>query len=250
MKPTIVIVLVALCLLTIVGAAVWWFRRKPPTRTRDVQEVNHEVEVGGDFWRDFPLAKASPLPIPYGPYFPLEAKTIDKVVAFDDVFSESEMVYLRSLLSGNIKHARLPKAGNPWIQSLETRIAKLLQKSPALLEPLRLVRQDPGDESSPHIDALDDGGGRQGQRLSTLHIFLNSLPPLEEGGRTIFNKLDAGLKPKAGTAIGWNNVLLGDKSNGDGIEHAIDHDMWHMSQALTLDKDAKYTLVAYSRERA
>jgi len=242
MKATVVVVLVGLCLLLAVGASVWFFRRKKPGG--EEAEETKEVEVDADFWRDFPIARESPLPIPYGPYFPLDAKGIDKVVAFDDVLSESEMVYLRSLLKEGVKKGRLAKGANPWIKALEERIAKLLQKSPQLLEPLRLIRQDPGDESSPHIDALEDGGGKQGQRLSTLHIFLNSLPPLEEGGRTIFNKLDAGLKPKAGTAIGWNNVVV-----AGGAANQIDHEMWHMSQALTLDNDAKYTLVAYSRER-
>jgi hypothetical protein len=245
MKPVILIVLVGICLILAMGGAVWWFRRKPSTEVR--QHGGKEVEVDGDFWGDFPAAKSSPVPLAYGPYFPLESKGIDKVVAFDDVLGDSEMAYIRALAGGPNKRVVLRKSANDWVKALEGRLATLLQKDPASLEPLRVCRQDPADEVSPHIDVLEDGGGRQGQRLSTLHVFLNTLPPLEDGGRTIFNTLDAGLKPKAGTAIGWNNVLL--DGNGRGQRDQIDHEMWHMSQALTLEKSAKYTLVVYSRER-
>ncbi len=241
MKPAIPIFLVGICLLLVVGAAVWWFHRKG----KKVIETDNpeEVALDANFWRDFPAAKATPVPVPYGPYFPLEAKGIDKVVAFDDVLSESEMAYLRALM-GSTKRGVL-KGSNPWLKSLQSRIAKLLQKDPSSLEALRLIKQDAKDEVSPHIDVLEDGGGRRGQRLSTLQVFLNVLPPLEDGGRIIFNKLDAALKPKAGTAIAWNNVLLGGSSSG-----STDHEMWHMSQALTLGGSTKYILVAYSRERA
>lgn len=271
MKAFVPIVLVGLCLVVLVGLAVWVFRRSSASSTSPSQ-TNRVRTLEGNFWRDFPSAKGGPLPLPYGPYFPLEARGIDKVVAFDDVLGEAEMAYLRALMEeGPEEEGVFEKGANPWLKSLEIRLAKLLQKDPASLEALRIYRHGPKDrqdgpkdkkdgpkdkkdgakhqpetsnQTSPHIDVLEDGGGRQGQRLSTMHIFLNSLPPLEDGGRTIFNKLDAAVKPKAGTAIGWNNVLM-----EGGQARGTDHEMWHMSQALTLDKSALYTLVVYSRER-
>ena len=243
MKPIIQILLVAFCLLIGLAAAVWWFRLRKVGGEEEGTKVK-AVTRQPDLWRDFPSAKAAPVLVPHGPYFPLEAKNIDKVVAFDDVVTPSESAYLKALLEKGVTKVSLAKGSTPWLRMLEGRIAKLLQRPTETLEPLEVHLQLPGDEVSPHIDVLEDGGGRQGQRLSTMIVFLNALPPLEEGGRTIFNKLDAGFKPAQGTAIAWNNVVV-----TNGVAGETDHEMWHMSQALRLDGSSKYTLVAYSRER-
>lgn len=156
---------------------------------------------------------------------------------------------------------RLGKECTPWVRSLEHRLAAILQTHPGKLEPLQVhvyrrrpARSSAGDdvhgEDLPHLDVLGLAEGADpdspdvaaGQRVSTLVVFLNDLPELEEGGRAIFSKLNGGLRPKQGTAIGWNNV--------DPRTKRVDPEVAHTGEPLHLRKSAKYILMAYSRERA
>lgn len=258
MKEYTVIIVVAIVVVLILTCVVWFvcsgnnitFHKPLNTVIKNSSQMLGKHTLSPDLWIYLPDSKKIPETTPYGPYFPLEKKNIDKIVAFDDVLTDTEAMYLVDVMSDycetlNNKTKSTPVSiilnKTPWVRSIEKRIAKLLQVDPGKLEPLIICRQCHGDETNPHMDTLDDGGGVSGQRLSTMVVFLNNLPPLEDGGRIIFNRLDAGLYPKTGTGIAWNNI--------DVTTFEPDHDMWHTSQAVYMEKSVKYTLVAYSRER-
>jgi hypothetical protein len=197
-----------------------------------------------------PLSKRVPLPRPFGPYFPLEAKNIDKVVAFDNVLTPAECDYLRTMVEKFMKSSTeafgltyIQKESNPWTIHLEKRLAALLQTHPGKLETIQLHRYKRGHEVSPSLDTLsEDDKGSAGQRTSTFIVFLNDLPELEEGGRIVFPSLKAGIRPKQGTAIGRNNVHPKTKR--------VDETMVHGEETLYLKRSTKYLLVVRSRERA
>lgn len=219
-------------------------------RQTKTESLLSKRSLSPDLWSYFPESKLIPPIKPYGPYFPLENMDIDKIVAFDDVLNETETMYLIDVMSdycetfdatANTEPARVTLNKTPWVCAIERRIAKLMQVDPKKLEPIELCRKRYGDKTNPHTDILEDGGGAAGQRLSTMVVFLNNLPPLEDGGRIIFNRINVGLYPKAGTGIAWNNVDI------DTLE--TDHDMWHTHQPIHMENSIKYILVAYSRER-
>jgi len=126
------------------------------------------------------------------------------------------------------------------------RAASLLKRDPTTVEPLQLVRYT-------HPDAFykvhHDHGGFYGKedmehRPWTLLVFLNDV---EEGGHTSFPKLNLEVKPRAGDAIAWSNVLTdmpttadpdmihaGEPPKGHGVEkYAVN--IW-FGEDLNIDK--------------
>lgn len=246
MKPIGIIVLCVVCILVLLVGAVFFFRSKKPKEEGETKVVNPQCLKSLSLWRDVPLSKKVPTKRPQGPYFPIQ-KT-EKVIAFDEVLSDAECAFLiqatdKALTpdaSEGIVHIK--KESTPWVNFLEKRLATILQTHPGKLETLQLHRYKRGsDVTHPHLDVIDKDDPA-GQRMSTLIVFLNDLPELEEGGRTIFSRLNGGLRPKKGTAIGWNNVDLKTK--------VPDEDVVHTGEPLYLKKSTKYILIGWSRQRA
>lgn len=265
MRATIIIVCVCIVVIVILVATSLWFRKRktmkekecckdqqPPITLRDI-----------DMWKDFSEARTIETIGVIGPYFPLtseQGKGTDKVVAFDRVVTEAESLYLimktkphlrPSLVIGpngdkvlsktrSSETTYIEKGSSPWIKHLEQRFASILQTTPDKLEPMQIAHYTKGKKFEPHLDTLDHVGP-PGQRMSTLLIYLNTLPPEEDGGRTIFVKFNAGLKPKCGTGLAWNNV--------DPTTGKIDRDMWHEGEVLKDEDSEKYILTIWSRKK-
>jgi len=75
---------------------------------------------------------------------------------------------------------------------------------------------DQGEEFKPHCDYFGVGQGYDeknvafGQRTWTFMLYLNNV---EEGGDTVFTKLNFKCKPKTGKAILWNNLTQSGTGN-------------------------------------
>lgn len=197
-------------------------------------------------WDDFPESRALQ-PSPEGPYFPAKEETL---VAFDNVLSPAECDYLilkvqdkfqpstvgRGEGGGALRtseSAMIKKSGNEWIQSLEQRFADILQTKPENLEPLQVCRYQQGQFYKPHMDS-----DHKNRRLSTLLVYLNELPSEETGGRTIFIKMGAAIKPKKGTGLAWNNL--------DPDTFIPDENTMHAGEAITKSHSVKYILNVWS----
>lgn len=246
MKPVTIIVFCVVCILVLLVGVVFFFRSKNPKEEDETKVVKAKCLRSLSLWRDVPLSKKVPLRPPQGPYFPI--KRTEKVIAFDEVLTDAECEFLIQATdkvltpdaSEGIVHIK--KESTPWVNFLEKRLATILQTHPGKMETLQLHRyKKESNVTHPHLDVIDKDDPA-GQRMSTLIVFLNDLPELEEGGRTIFSRLNGGLRPKKGTAIGWNNVALNTK--------VPDEDVVHTGEPLYLKKSTKYILIGWSRQRA
>jgi prolyl 4-hydroxylase len=81
---------------------------------------------------------------------------------------------------------------------------------------------------------------KNGQRLATMFVYLNDLPPDEDGGGTHFPKLDMTIKPKKGNAAFWMNM-----ENGK-----VDPRTLHAGQSVRKPDSVKYGMNIWFRDRA
>lgn len=95
------------------------------------------------------------------------------------------------------------------IKRIEERISHLTMMPVKYGEIIQVLRYEPGQEFKPHHDYFDSEsiGGKEalengGQRMATLIMYLNSV---EEGGETIFPKIDLKITPKKGNAVLFYN---------------------------------------------
>jgi len=234
-KSVIVIIVSFIFVVALIGFTILYkMRNKPVSFVED------------SMWDDFPESKALAAS-PEGPYFPGEGETL---VAFDNVLSKAECDYLifkaqdkfrpstigKGEKDGALRtseSAYMKKGGNEWIRSLEQRFADILQTKVEHLEPLQVCRYQQGQFYKPHMDS-----DHNNRRLSTLLIYLNELPPEEKGGRTIFLKLGAAIKPKKGTGVAWNNL--------DSDTFIPNGDTVHAGDAITKSHSVKYILNVWS----
>ena len=102
----------------------------------------------------------------------------------------------------------LPRGATPLVAALEARAASLADLPVEFLEDLQVVRYHPGEFYKEHYDFLPvtEDVVRWGQRILTVFVYLNDLPPGETGGGTRFPKLGTTIRPAVGTAVKWNNV--------------------------------------------
>lgn len=81
------------------------------------------------------------------------------------------------------------------------------------IEPIQLVRYEPGQYFKPHYDYLDSRNElykknieKNGQRKYTFFVYLTDVPE-GVGGETYFPKINKYLKGNKGDAIFWDNIL-------------------------------------------
>ena len=101
---------------------------------------------------------------------------------------------------------------NAIVSVLESRIAKVLNFPIENGEGLQILRYHSGGEYKPHFHFFDTtkvGGQRAieigGQRVAT---FLTYLSDVESGGATRFPSANFEVRPKAGMALYFSNILL------------------------------------------
>lgn len=91
-----------------------------------------------------------------------------------------------------------------WTWELTQRFAKFLQVEESRVEPLQLVRYEPGQFYRRHHDHGSYYQSDAEQRSLTMLVFLTSMPR-DNGGQTYFPDLDIAVLPTAGDAVIWDN---------------------------------------------
>jgi prolyl 4-hydroxylase len=127
----------------------------------------------------------------------------------DKAFRTSQSCYLCHLKS-------------PVAVSIDEKICKTLGIRVEYSEGIQAQRYDVGQQFKPHWDFFQPDtdvyrrlAGVRGNRTWTFMVYLNDVL---EGGATRFTQIDHAIKPKAGTAVLWNN-LNPDGSTNDATMH-------------------------------
>lgn len=104
---------------------------------------------------------------------------------------------------------------------LMQRIADFLRVEVARIEPLQLIRYEPGQFYRQHHDHGSYYGAATEQRPITFLIFLSTMPASDGGGHTKFGELDVAVLPRAGDGIIWSNVDDEGKVLMDAVHEAV-----------------------------
>ena len=133
--------------------------------------------------------------------------------------------------------AFLKLSETPLVQRLEARIAALTHWPVAKGEGLQVLHYSTGAEYVPHYDffAPEQPGSqfslkRGGQRVATLIVYLNTV---EEGGETIFPKLNLKVKAIQGNALYFsytNSKNELDRNTFHGGAPVVQGDKWIMTK--------------------
>jgi len=103
------------------------------------------------------------------------------------------------------------------------------------VEPLQIARYGRGQEYKKHVDwrpANFNGLWIFGQRVATILVYLNTLPP-NAGGETEFHGPNVQVRPHQGSAVIWPNV------NADGVPGM---ETSHLAKPVLQDGVTKYAL--------
>ena len=101
------------------------------------------------------------------------------------------------------------------------RVSDLLEVDVAKIEPLQLVRYEPGQMYRQHHDHGSYYGAESEQRPTTFLIYLSTMPKEDGGGHTKFNELDIAVLPREGDGIIWSNINKDGNVLTDALHEAI-----------------------------
>jgi hypothetical protein len=96
----------------------------------------------------------------------------------------------------------------PPVTAFKADVARILNVDESFMEPLAMIRYQPGQEYKPHYDWFNDEEIGS-QREWTVLIYLNDVEP-GDGGETAFVSTGTTpllVQPKAGRAVIWRNLL-------------------------------------------
>lgn len=116
----------------------------------------------------------------------------------------------------------LQRGQTKLIQSIEERVAKLVELDRQHIEPIQVVKYSYGQQFTKHHDAgtilnpteKDPDKLRlrlvDPARMYSMFVYLNDLPESEKGGRTLFSFTSPPLaiKPVMGSAVFWSNLTV------------------------------------------
>ena len=114
-----------------------------------------------------------------------------------------------------------------WTKVLDYKMANILGVNPKFSEGIQGQRYDESEYFKEHCDWFDpnvddpqDESGLLtiGQRTWTFMVYLNNV---EEGGETVFRRINRTFLPRQGTAIVWNNLYPDGHGNPYSIHEAM-----------------------------
>ena len=138
------------------------------------------------------------------------------VVVLENVLSEEECDELIFLSKNKVQRSKvgvsrevsdirtssgafIEEDENPLIETIEMRISTIMNIPIEHGEGLHILRYTPGQEYKAHLDYFSaNSKAASNNRISTLVMYLNDV---EEGGETIFPKLNLSVHPKKGMAV-------------------------------------------------
>lgn len=129
------------------------------------------------------------------------------------------------------------------LRRIAANAAKVANVPVSHLEPLQVVKYEPGQFYRQHYDYLDESSTevkKHGQRTVTILVYLNTLPEDETGGGTKFHVLDHTVKPEKGAGLLWHNVT----SLGN-----VDARTLHSGEPLNAKGSVKYAMNIWFRDR-
>lgn len=108
-------------------------------------------------------------------------------------------------------NAYIAKSKDDIVKRIEERVSHLLNCPLSHIEPLQVAHYSRGQKFEPHFDYFTEQElpFQASQRVHTLILYLNDLKD-EDGGKTIFPKLNIEVLPTLGTALYFRNL---DKNN-------------------------------------
>ena len=138
--------------------------------------------------------------------------------------------------------AHLGKARDAIVKEIEDAACEYVGLDTHYLEPMQVAVYEKGQKFNPHYDFFSpdsDDINERGNRNKTILVYLNDV--LEEnGGATVFPKLNLKIQPKAFSAIYFENM--------NGSE--LDYNTLHAGEELKTDKHKKYAINIWFREKA
>ena len=143
----------------------------------------------------------------------------------DDRTKNNKASHVRTSQSAFFK-----KSEYKLLKNIELRAAKLLKVKYVQLEPLQIVKYQPGEKYGNHYDWFKNPNrtrDSKGQRLKTMFVYLNEG---YEGGSTSFPKINFTYFGKTGDALMWDKIKNGKPDyntlhSGDEIEAGTKYGM-------------------------
>jgi prolyl 4-hydroxylase len=135
--------------------------------------------------------------------------------------------------------AYLKKGMNRKVKIIEERIASLLNINYRKIEPLQIVIYEKDQFFKAHLDTFYENSielKQGGNRTHTILIYLNDIDD-ENGGKTIFTRLQMKIQPKKRNAIYFENMING----------KIDNRLLHEGESL-YNFNKKYIINVWIRE--
>ena len=130
------------------------------------------------------------------------------------------------------------------VRDIELAAAALCGLPVEHVEELQLVRYTCGQFFHEHHDYLDPSSKtvrEHGQRLVSVLVYLNDMPPGEVGGATRFVLLSTFVRPQCGKALVWNNVTRDGK---------LEFLSMHAGEPIQGTHTVKYALNIWLRDRS
>ncbi len=117
--------------------------------------------------------------------------------------------------------ANLYEIDDPRARAVDDLVCRTLGIRESYSEGIQAQRYEVGQQFKPHLDCFQPGShtyqryaGMRGNRTWTFMVYLNDGM---EGGGTRFTAVDVVVRPRAGMALFWNNLLADGSPNKDTV---------------------------------
>jgi prolyl 4-hydroxylase len=240
-KKTIVLVLLLICLLIVIISSIKQHFSNPTA-----QLVNEKTEEFKDKKYKETILSESPKIILIEDFVnPLQAKHLmdiaDQIKKPSTIDSQNDPYTLAKDVRSS-ESAHLGKARDAVVKEIEDAACNYVKLNTHHLEPMQVVVYEKGQKFNPHYDFFSPDTvdlAYHGNRNKTILVYLNDIKE-EDGGATVFPKLGIKVQPKAGSAIYFENMN----------ENGIDYNTLHAGEELRTDKQNKYAINIWFREKA
>lgn len=237
-KKTIVLVLLLICLLIVIISSIKQHFSNPVTQL--AKEPFKDKK-----YKETILSENPKIILIENFVNPLQAKHLiniaDQIKKPSTIDSKDDPYTLAKNIRSS-ESAHLGKARDAIVKEIEDAACSYVKLDTHYLEPMQVVVYEKGQKFNPHYDFFSPDTADlayRGNRNKTILVYLNDVKE-EDGGATVFPKLGIKVQPKAGSAIYFENMN----------ENGINYDTLHAGEELQTDKQNKYAINIWFREKA